>query len=60
MMIIYIGNIMLTYISNDGRLGENISYIYGLFKFCKNNNIAFDNIVIDYNYKSKSILKNKL
>ena len=58
-MIIYIGNIMLTYISNDGRLGENISYIYGLFKFCKNNNIAFDNIVIDYNYKSKSILKNK-
>lgn len=50
---------MLSYICNGGRLGENISYIYGLFKFCKNNNVPFDNIVIDYNYKNKSLLKDK-
>lgn len=50
---------MLSYVCNGGRLGENISYIYGLFKFCKNNNVPFDNIVINYNYKSKSLLKNK-
>ena len=50
---------MLSYICNGGRLGENISYIYGLFKFCKNNNVSFDNVIIDYNYKNRSLLKNK-
>lgn len=50
---------MLSYIGNDGRLGECISYIYGLFKFCQNNDISSRKIVIDYNYKNKSLLRNK-
>jgi len=50
---------MLSYICNGGRLGENISYIYGLFKFCKNNNVPYNNIILDYNYKNKSLLKDK-
>ncbi len=49
---------MLSYICNGGRLGENISYIYGLFKFCKCNDVSFDSIIIDYNYKYTSLLKN--
>ena len=48
---------MLTYECNGGRLGENISFIYGLFKFCKVNNIPYDNIIIDINYKNKPLTK---
>ena len=48
---------MLTYECNGGRLGENISFIYGLFKFCKVNNIPYNNIIIDINYKNKPLTK---
>lgn len=43
---------MLTYICNGGRLGENISFIYGLFRFAKINKIPFTDICLSLNYKN--------
>ena len=43
---------MISYRCNGGRLGENISYLYGLFKFAKNNALDFKNIKIDFKYKN--------
>jgi hypothetical protein len=48
---------MLSYESNGGRLGENISFLYGLFKFCKINGISYDNIIVDINYKNTPLAK---
>lgn len=50
---------MVTYKCCNGRLGENISYIYGVFKFCKINGIDYHNICIDLNYKSVPFINNK-
>jgi hypothetical protein len=47
---------MITYRSNNGRLGEQISFLYGVFSFCLNNHISFRNIYCDLNYKSESLL----
>lgn len=50
---------MLSYINNGGRLGENISFLYGIFKFCKINDIDFNNIILDVNYKNNALMKNE-
>lgn len=50
---------MITYRSNGGRLGENISFIYGILRFCKINNISYDNIYIDKNYTNIPLLNNE-
>jgi len=46
---------MISYISNGGRLGENISFLYGIFKFCKINDIDFNNIILNLNYKNNPL-----
>lgn len=48
---------MITYKCNGGRLGENISFIYGIMRFCKINNISYNEIVVDYDYCNINLLK---
>ena len=44
---------MITFKSRDGRLGEVMHLIYGLFYFCIRNDIPLESIVIDKNYTGK-------
>lgn len=43
---------MITLKTKGGRLGADIHLIYGLFKFAKNNNVDFDDVIFDINYTS--------
>jgi hypothetical protein len=50
---------MITYKCNGGRLGENISFIYGVLRFCKINNISYDNVYIYKYYTNTPLLINE-
>lgn len=50
---------MITYQSNGGRLGENISFIYGILRFCKINDLSFDNVYINKKYTNVPLLNNE-
>lgn len=41
---------MLSFRTNGGRLGETINFLYGIFKFCKINNIPYSEIIVPLNY----------
>ena len=50
---------MISFRTNGGRLGEVINFLYGVFKFCKINNIPYNNIIVPLNYKNKPFIKNE-
>ena len=51
---------MLSFYTNGGRLGETINFLYGIFKFCKINNIPYTEIVVPINYKNTTFLNNEI
>lgn len=50
---------MLSFHTNGGRLGETINFLYGLFKFCKINNISYNKIIIPLNYTNVPFVKDE-